>query len=94
MAQLVKRLTMAQVMILRFVSSGPVSVSVLTAQNLEPASGSVSLLLSAPPMFMFCLSITNKHLKKTKKKKRAEIFTIISAFNFFNDFKYTIYKHL
>ena len=41
-AELVKHLTSAQVMILRFVSSSPTSGSVLTAQNLEPASDSVS----------------------------------------------------
>ena len=48
-AQLVKRLTSPQVMILQFVGSSPASGSVLTAQSLEPASDSVSLSLSAPP---------------------------------------------
>ena len=38
MAQSVKRLTSTQVMISRFVGSGPASGSVLTAQSLEPAS--------------------------------------------------------
>ena len=41
-AQSVKRLTSAQVMILRSVSSSPASGSVLTAQSLEPVSDSVS----------------------------------------------------
>ena len=36
-AQLVERLTSAQVMISRFVGSSPASGSVLTAQSLEPA---------------------------------------------------------
>ena len=62
MAQSVKHLTLAQVMISQFVSSSPASGSVLTAQNLEPASDSVSPPLSAPPMLMLCLclSIINK----------------------------------
>ena len=47
-AQLVKRPPLAQVMISRFVSSSPVSGSVLTAQSLELASDSVSPSLSAP----------------------------------------------
>ena len=41
-AQSVERLTSAQVMISRSVSSGPASGSVLTAQSLEPVSDSVS----------------------------------------------------
>ena len=41
-AQSVKRPTSAQVMISWLVSSSPASGSVLTAQSLEPASGSVS----------------------------------------------------
>ena len=49
MAQSVKRLTLAQVMISRFVSSSPASGSVLTAQSLEPASDSVSPSVSDPP---------------------------------------------
>ena len=56
MAQLVKRLTSAQVMISWFMSSSPSSGSVLTAQGLESASDSVSPLLSAPPLLMLCLS--------------------------------------
>ena len=48
-AQLVKHMTLAQFMILRFVGSSPALGSVLTAQILEPASDSVSASLSAPP---------------------------------------------
>ena len=55
-AQSVERPTSVQVMISRFVSSGPASGSVLTAQSLEPASGSVSPSVSAPPLLVLCLS--------------------------------------
>ena len=48
-AQSVKPLTSAQVVILQFVSLSPGSGSVLTAQSLEPASDCVSPSLSAPP---------------------------------------------
>ena len=58
-AQSVKRPTWAQIMISRFMSSTPVSGSVLTTQNLERASGSVSLSLSAPPLPM--LRLLQKH---------------------------------
>ena len=51
-AQLVKGPTLSQVMISQFVSSSPTSGSVLTAQNLEPASDSVSPSLSGPPPLM------------------------------------------
>ena len=55
--------TSAQVMISRFVGSGPKLGSVLTAQSLDPASDSVSLSLSAHPPFMLCFSLSkiNKH---------------------------------
>ena len=59
-AQPVKNLTSAQVMISRFMSSSPVSGSVLTAQSLEPASGSVSTSLSAPPLLVLCVSLPLK----------------------------------
>ena len=49
---------LAQVMISRFVGSGPTSGSVLTAQRLEPVSESVSPPPSAPPMLMLCLSLS------------------------------------
>ena len=44
-AQLVKRPTLAQIMISWFVGSSPASGSMLTAQSLEPASDSPSLSL-------------------------------------------------
>ena len=65
--QSVKRPTSAQVMISLFMSSGPASGSVLTAQSLEPASDSGSPSLSVPPPLMLCLSVKNKHLKKLKE---------------------------
>ena len=60
-AQLVKHLTLAQVMISQLVSSSPALGSVLTARSLEPASDSVSSSLSAPPPLMLSLSLKNKH---------------------------------
>ena len=59
-AQSVKRLTSAQVMISQSASSSPVSGSVLTAQSLEPVSGSVSPSLCAPPPLMLCLCLSEK----------------------------------
>ena len=59
-ARLVERLTSAQVMILQFVGSSPTLGSVLMAQNLEPASDSVSPSLSAPPLGHSCLSLSQK----------------------------------
>ena len=59
--QLVKRLTLAQVMISRFVGSSPASGSVLTAQSLEPASESVSPSPSVPPLLVLSLSLKSKH---------------------------------
>ena len=67
MAQSVKRPTSAQVMISRFVGSSPASGSVLTARGLEPASDSVSLSLSAPPLLVLCLSLSKRiGIKKFK----------------------------
>ena len=60
MAQSVKRWTSAQVMISQFMGLSSVLGSVLTAQSLEPASDSVSPSLSAPPLFMLCLSLSQK----------------------------------
>ena len=60
-AQLVKHPTLAQLMISRFVSLRPASGSVLTPQNLEPASDSVSPSLSAPPLLMLSLSLSLKN---------------------------------
>ena len=59
-AQSVKCLTSAQVMISQSVGLSPTSGSVLTAQILEPASDSVSSPLSASPMLMLCLSLSQK----------------------------------
>ena len=59
-AQSVGHQTSAQVMIPQSVSSSPASGSVLTVQNLEPVSDSVSPSLSAPPPFMLCLSLSQK----------------------------------
>ena len=71
-AQSVERPTSAQVMILRFVSSGPALGSVLTAQSLGPASDSVSpsLFRSLPHLCSLSLSEVHKHLKKFKKRKQ------------------------
>ena len=66
-AQLVKRLTSAQVVISWFVGSSPVSGSVLTAQSLEPASDSVSLSASLLAHIL-SLSLKNKEIFKKKKK--------------------------
>ena len=59
-AQLVGHLTLAQVMISRFVSSSPTSGFVLTAKSLEPASDSVTHSLSVPPLFTHTLSLKDK----------------------------------
>ena len=71
-AQSVKRPTSAWVVISRFVGSSPTSGYVLTARSLEPASDSVSPLLSAPSPLMLCLSqkYTFKKKKKERKKER------------------------
>ena len=62
MAQSVKHLTSAQVMVSWFVGLSPASGFVLTAQSLEPASDSVSLSLSAPPAHaLVSLSKITKH---------------------------------
>ena len=59
-AQLGKCPTLAQGMILQFVSSSPMSGSVLTAQSLELASDCVSLSVSAPPLLTLYLSLSPK----------------------------------
>ena len=59
-AQSVKRPNSAQVMIPWFVSSSLASGFVLTAQSLELALDSVSPSLSAPPLLMLCLSLSQK----------------------------------
>ena len=55
-AQLVKRLTSAQVMNSQFVNSSLVSGSVLTAQSLEPTLDSVSPSLPLPNLCSVSLS--------------------------------------
>ena len=60
-AQSVKRPTSAQVMISRSGSLSPTLGSVLTAQNLEPASDSVSPSVSVLPLLTLCFSLKNKH---------------------------------
>ena len=59
-AQSVRRPTSAQVVISRFMSSSSASGSVLTPQSLEPASGSVSPSLSAPPSLTLSLNVSQK----------------------------------
>ena len=63
MAQSVKHLTLAQVVISRLVSSSPASGSVLTAQSLELAldSASVALCPCLSPVHALSLSKINKH---------------------------------
>ena len=69
MAQSVKHLTSAQVMILWFMSSSPASGSVLTAQSLDPAldSGSPSSL-PLPCTCSVSPLLSNINVKKKKKK--------------------------
>ena len=59
-AQSVKPLNSAQVMISQFMGSSPAWGSVQTAQSLEPASDSVSPFLSAPPLLVLSLPLKNK----------------------------------
>ena len=58
MAQSVKHLTLAKVMILQSMSLNPASGSVLTAQSLEPALDSVSPLSAPPPTLTLSLSLS------------------------------------
>ena len=67
MAQSVKCLTRAQVMISQFMSFSPMSGSVLTAQSLEPALDSVSPSLSAPPLLTLCLCLSLSKINNIKK---------------------------
>ena len=61
LAQLVKCLTSAQVVISWFMSLSPMSGSVLIAQTLEPASDSGSPPLSAhPPTRVLSVSLKNQ----------------------------------
>ena len=63
-AQSIKHLTSARVMISPFVGSGPASGSVLTAQGLEPVWDSVSPSLSAPHSLMLSLCLSKINGKK------------------------------
>uniref|UniRef100_A0ABI7WJF9 Nuclear receptor subfamily 2 group F member 2 n=1 Tax=Felis catus TaxID=9685 RepID=A0ABI7WJF9_FELCA len=81
-AQSVKHLTSARVMMSQFVGSSPVSGSVLTARSLEAAWDSVSPSLSAPPLLAraHSLSLKSKYTFLKIKKKRKDIF-LISCFS-------------
>ena len=66
-AQLVKHVTWAYVMILQFKSSSPTSGSVLTAQSLQAASDSVFCLphsLPLPHLYSVSLSLSKKQTLK------------------------------
>ena len=70
-AQSVKRLTSAQVMILMACGFEPTSGSVLTAQSLEPALDScLPLSLPLSQLCSVSLSLKNKHCIKIKDKNR------------------------
>ena len=60
MAQGPERLTLAQDVISRFMSSSPASGSVSTAQSLEPAWDSGSPSLTAPLLLALSLSLSLK----------------------------------
>ena len=60
-------------------SLSPASGSVLSAQSLEPASESVSPLLSAPPPLTLCLSQKFKSLKIFFKKDKTLFYNVILA---------------
>ena len=64
-AQSVKNPTLAQVVISWFVSSSPASGSVLTAQNLEPASDSVSPSFSLCPSPVHAQSLSVSKINKS-----------------------------
>ena len=59
-AQLVKRPTLAQVMISQSLSSSPVSGSVLTARSLEPVLDSLSPSFCPFPVHALSLSVSQK----------------------------------
>ena len=73
MAELVKRLTFAQVMISWFMGLSPTLGSGLIARSLEPASDSVSPSLSLPLPHSCSVSLPlskiNKHLKNNKRNQ-------------------------
>ena len=59
-AHFIKHLTLTQVMISQFMSWSPMSGFVLTAQNLKPASDSVSPLSLPLPAHVLFLSLSQK----------------------------------
>ena len=63
-AQLIKRPTLAQVMISRYMGSSPAWGSVLTAQSLKPASDSVPLSLPLPHSCSVSLCLKTKQTSK------------------------------
>ena len=81
-AQWVKHLISAQVMISRFMSSRPASGSVLTGQSLEPASDSVSPSLYAPLLLAHALSLSlsqNKiNIKNLKRNADSSNLNVLS----------------
>ena len=77
MAQLVERLTSAQVMVSQFLGSSPTSGSVQTVQSLEPATDSVSPSLSAPSLPTLCLSLSLSKINLKNKIKKEFFLTSI-----------------
>ena len=78
LAQSVQRLTWAQAMISRFVSSSPVLGSVLTGWSLEPALDSVSPSLSVPPPLALCLCLClSVSLSKINKNRGARVAQLV-----------------
>ena len=75
MAQSVKGLTLAQVMISLFMSSSPKSCFVLTAQSLEPALDSVSPSLSASPSLSLKNNIKKNLTSRSQRRRRGPIVT-------------------
>ena len=79
MAQSVKRLTLDQVMVSRFVSLSPSLDSVLTAQSLESASDSVSPSLSAPLSLFLSKINTHTHTHTHTQNKLSEYFPLFHS---------------
>ena len=74
-AQSVKHLTLAQVMISQFTSSSPASGFVRTAHSLEPASDSVSpFYLTLPPKKIKTFKQTNKQTSMPISDLLSQIF--------------------
>ena len=71
-AQLVEPRTSTQVMISWLMGLSPVLGSVLTAQNLDHVSDSMSPSLSALPLLTLCLSHSQKETKIKQKRNTRE----------------------